>query len=166
MDESVTGLAGIALEVVDGGAIENMLVERIEMRSGVQTPIFCRVGARAGAPARDWHFRNVTIRDVCGSSCSWIASSITGVPSRRIGGVILLKDIDLTVKGGLVGDVWRRPVPERESDYPENRMFATPLPAYGFYLRHADGVVFDNVKVRVDGADPRPMIIRDDCRGK
>ena len=164
VDDDVSGLAGIALEVVDGGAIEDVLVERIEMRSGVQTPIFCRVGARADGNARDWHFRNVTIRDVRGSSCSWIASSLTGVPSRRLGGGILLKDIDLTVKGGLFGDAWRKPVPEREKDYPENRMFGTPLPACGFYLRHADGVRFENVNVRVDGTDPRPEVVREDCR--
>ncbi len=42
---SASGLAGIALEAVDGGAVEDVLVERVEMRSGVQTPFFLRVGA-------------------------------------------------------------------------------------------------------------------------
>ena len=163
VDDDTTGLAGIALEVVDGGAIEDVLIERIEMNDAAQTPIFCRVGARSGKVVRDWNFRNVTIRDVRASACSWIASSLTGVPSRRLGGGVLLKDIDLTVKGGLTGDAWRNPVPERERNYPENRMFGTPLPAYGFYLRHADGVRFENVKVRVDGTDPRPEYVRDDC---
>jgi len=161
--ESICGISGIALEAVDGGAIENVVFERIEMRDGVQTPIFLRVGARKGTPSRPWHFRNVTIRDVKGSACSWIANSITGVPDRRLGGNVLLKNIDLTMKGGLTGDDWKRPVPESEKEYPENRCFGTVLPAYGFYLRHADGVRFENVNLRTAKPDPRPAIVRDDC---
>ena len=163
VDEPISGLAGIALEAVDGGAVEDVLVERVEMRSGVQTPFFLRVGARNGTGDRPFHMRNVTIRDVKAVSCSWIASSVTGVPNRRLGGGILFQNIDMTVKGGIVGDAWRAPVPECEREYPENRSFGTPLPAHGFYLRHADGVSFENVKVRVDGEDPRPAFVMDDC---
>jgi polygalacturonase len=161
--DPVSGLAGIALEAVDGGRVENIVVRGIEMKSGVQTPIFLRVGARRGEGGNDWNMRNVLIENVVGSSCSWIASSITGVPGRRIGGGIVLRNVDLTLKGGITGDDWRKPVPEAEKSYPENRCFGTPLPAHGFYLRHADGVSFENVKIRVDGEDPRPAIIKDDC---
>jgi hypothetical protein len=109
--------------------------------------------------------RNVLIENVVGASCSWIASSITGVPGRRIGGGITLRNVDLTLKGGITGDDWRKPVPEAEKSYPENRCFGTPLPAHGFYLRHADGVTFQNVNIRVDGEDPRPAYAEDDCTG-
>jgi len=163
VDEPISGLAGVALEAVDGGAVENVLVERVEMRSGVQTPFFLRVGARKGNDSRPFHMRNVTIQNVKASSCSWIASSVTGVPGRRLGSDILFRDIDLTVKGGIAGDGWKKPVPEAEKSYPENRCFGTPLPAHGFYLRHADGVRFENVKVGVDGVDARPAFAVDDC---
>ncbi|MBR2713379.1 MAG: hypothetical protein IKB76_01200 [Kiritimatiellae bacterium] len=163
--EPVSGLAGVALEAVDGGRVENVVVCDIEMKSGVQTPIFLRVGARRGEGGNDWNMRNVLIENVVGASCSWIASSITGVPGRRIGGGITLRNVDLTLKGGITGDDWRKPVPEAEKSYPENRCFGTPLPAHGFYLRHADGVTFQNVNIRVDGEDPRPAYAEDDCTG-
>jgi hypothetical protein len=54
-------------------------------------------------------------------------------------------------------------VPECERVYPEKRCFGTPLPAHEFYLRHADGVFFDNMKVKVDGNDLRPAFVTDDC---
>ena len=57
-------------------------------------------------------------------------------------------------------------VPEVEKCYPENRMFGKPLPAYGFYVRHADDVRFENVKLRWAGGDEeREPVVQDDSRG-
>ena len=53
-------------------------------------------------------------------------------------------------------------VPECEKNYPESNAFGTVMPAYGFYLRHADGVRFENVRLRTDGPEPRPAIVQDD----
>jgi polygalacturonase len=161
--DKISGISGVCLEAVDGGTIEDVVVSDIDMRSGVQTPIFLRVGARHGED-REWNFRNVTIERVKGVACSWIANSITGVPGRRIGGGITLRDIDLVMKGGISGVDWKRPVPEKEKSYPENRCFVTPLPAYGFYLRHADGLEFENVRLSVSGGqEHRRPIVADDC---
>ena len=160
--DELSGISGICLEAVDGGRIEDVEIRDIEMRSGVQTPVFLRVGARHGADL-EGSFRDVSIERVKGFSCSWIASSITGVPKRRIGGGIVLRDIDLVLKGGISGVDWNAPVPEREKSY---RCFGTPLPAYGFYLRHADGVRFENVRLSCSGGlDGRPPVVSDDCTG-
>lgn len=35
----------------------------------------------------------------------------------------------------------------------------------GFYIRHADSVVFDNVRLTVGGEDYRPAIVTDDVNG-
>ena len=44
--------------------------------------------------------------------------------------------------------------------------FGKPLPAYGFYVRHADDVRFENVKLRWAGGDEeREPVVQDDCRG-
>jgi hypothetical protein len=52
-----------------------------------------------------------------------------------------------------------------ERAYPESFMFdKMPLPAYGFYVRHADGVVFENVDVRPASPDARKPFVFDDCR--
>jgi hypothetical protein len=53
-----------------------------------------------------------------------------------------------------------------EKSYPENRCFGTPLPAYGFYLRHADGVEFENVRLSSSGGpERRPPVVSEDCTG-
>ena len=91
------------------------------------------------------------------------ASSITGVPGLRPGG-ITLKNIDLTLKGGGTAADAAAPVEEAEKSYPENRMFGTMLPAYGFYVRHADGIRFENVRTRLyGGREERPGVVTDDC---
>ena len=48
--------------------------------------------------------------------------------------------------------------PELENAYPEPTMFGT-LPAYGFFIRHARGVVLDNVVVKYEKLDTRPAIV-------
>lgn len=161
--DPISGIGGVALEAVDGGRIEDIHVWNLKMISGVQTPIFLRVASRNGADGNDWNFRNVLIENITGSSCSWIASSITGVPTRRIGGGVTICNVDLMLKGGIAGVDWRAPVPEAEKTYPENRCFGTPLPAYGFYLRHADGIRFENVKLAYTGTEERPPVCQDDC---
>ena len=165
--DKCTGLAGIALEMVDGGVMEKVHVHDITMLHGVQTPILVRLARRrthkSGATSflRDVLIENVTAK----SSASIIASSITGVPGLRPQRVTL-RNLDLTVKGGGRAAHAAAQVPEVEKCYPENRMFKMPLPAYGFYVRHADGVRFENVKLRWAGGDEeREAVVQDDCTG-
>ena len=165
--DKCTGLAGIALEMVDGGVMEKVHVHDITMLHGVQTPILVRLARRrthkSGAKSflRDVLIENVTSK----SSASIIASSITGVPGLRPQDVTL-RNLDLTVKGGGRAAHAAAQVPEVEKCYPENRMFKMPLPAYGFYVRHADGVRFENVKLRWAGGDEeREAVVQDDCTG-
>ena len=165
--DTCTGLAGIALEMVDGGVMEKVHVHDITMLHGVQTPILVRLARRrthkSGAKSflRDVLIENVTSK----SSASIIASSITGVPGLRPQDVTL-RNLDLAVKGGGRAAHAAAQVPEVEKCYPENRMFKMPLPAYGFYVRHADGVCFENVKLRWAGGDEeREAVVQDDCTG-
>ena len=48
--------------------------------------------------------------------------------------------------------------PEREKEYPEPSMFGL-LPAYGFFIRHADGIELDDVSVAYEQEDQRPAFI-------
>jgi len=52
-------------------------------------------------------------------------------------------------------------IPEQAHKYPEFSMFGE-LPAWGFYLRHADGVVFRNVRLTLKDRDFRPALVCDD----
>ena len=163
--DPITGISGVALEMVDGGILENIHVSDIKLTGGVQTPIFVRLGRRRTKPDVTSVLRNCVIENVSGTSASFIASSVTGVPGLRPNGIVL-RNIDLVLKaGGTVGNV-RAPVKENERGYPENRMFGTMLPAYAFYLRHADGIRFENVRTRfAGGREERPAVMMDDCTG-
>jgi hypothetical protein len=54
-------------------------------------------------------------------------------------------------------------IPEVISDYPEFSMFGE-LPAWGFFVRHADGVTFKNVKLNYLKNDLRTAVIFDDVK--
>ncbi|MDR2775468.1 MAG: polygalacturonase [Tannerella sp.] len=155
----VTGIAGIALEVVDGGFMENITVSDITMED-VQTPVFIRLGRRRNSD--NSYLKDVLIKNIAASSVSYIASSITGVPGLMVENVEI-RDIDLKLKaGGKVSDTMTE-VPEVEDKYPENRMFGTMLPAYGFYIRHANNISFNNIKLSaVGGLEERHAIVADD----
>ena len=161
----LTGLAGIAVENVDGETLEDITISGIRM-DGYQTPILVRLGrrreSRTGRPAC---LKNMLIENVkaTGVARSRIACSITGVPGLRPQG-ITLRNVSLLFPGGGTAEDVICPVPEVEKSYPENRMFhALPLPAYGFYVRHADGVRLENVSTALAAADARPAVAIDDA---
>jgi polygalacturonase len=160
------GLAGIALEIVDGGKLENVSVENVDIE-GVSVPIFLRLGNRArpyvsGAKPGVGTFRKVSLRNIAARGTSLIGCSITGLPGHPIEDVTL-ENISLGFDGGGTLEDTRRDIPERETSYPESTMFGT-LPAYGFYCRHAKGLTFRNLKLGTEQADLRHAMMFDDVQ--
>ena len=160
----IASRVAIAVECVDGGILENVRVNDIKMTRCCQTPILVRLGRRREHPkGKASHLKNVVIENVTGESASLLASSITGVPGLRPQEVTI-RNVKLKVMGGGPASEVTRSVPEVEKAYPENRMFRRQmLPAYGFYVRHADGVRFENVELAYTGdTEARPAILADD----
>jgi polygalacturonase len=158
------GLAGIALEIVDGGTMENVTVSDIDIQ-GVSVPIFLRLGNRArpyvsGSKPGVGTLRNVTLRNVTARHTSPIGCSITGLPGYPIKEV-LLENVSLGFEGGGTVKDTERKIAERETSYPESTMFGT-LPAYGFYCRHARGLTFRNLTLQTKAADLRHAMMFDD----
>ena len=57
-----------------------------------------------------------------------------------------------------------RPVPEHPAKYPENTMFDWQmLPAFAFYVRHADGIRLENVRWRTLRPDERKPLVQEDA---
>ena len=54
-------------------------------------------------------------------------------------------------------------IPEMPDAYPEFSQFKE-LPAWGFYIRHAKGITFDNVSLTAQKSDYRPAIVTDDVK--
>ncbi len=164
-DAGLTGISGIALQAVDGGFIEKVHIHDITMK-GVLTPITIRLGRRHRHPSgRPGFIRDILIENIVGEASSRIANSITGVPGLRPRD-ITIRNVRLRQKGGGTLQDLEYPIPEVETAYPENTMYDfQALPAWGFYLRHADNVRFENVEFELDGADARGCYVKDDCTG-
>ncbi len=153
---------GLALETVDGGWLEDVTISNLTMRN-IQMPLFLRLGARMRGPAGIpvGFLRRVSISDVTTIDADpRYPSCFAGIPGHPIEDV-KLSNIRHHLAGGLTpGDAVQNP-PELETAYPEPSMFGT-LPAYGFFVRHARGISWDNVDVRFGKPDTRPAyVLRD-----
>ncbi|SEO83852.1 Glycosyl hydrolases family 28 [Mucilaginibacter gossypiicola] len=155
--EPVTGLAGIALEIVDGGIMDGINISNIVM-DGVQTALFIRLGSRSNSTGA---IRNVMISNVTAKSVSRIASSITAIPGFKVENIVL-RDINIQSPGGGEISEYTAKVPEQELAYPENRMFGTSLPAYGIYLRHVNNISLYNIQFKPAGSEARPAVYIED----
>ena len=161
----VYGQSGIAIEAVDGGVIDSVLCDNIQI-SGVETPIFIKLGDRSrknpdglGLPGK---MQNVTISNVTARGESKMSSSITGFPGYYVNNIVL-KNVSLTSSGGGTTTDANRVVPENQKNYPENTMLGT-LPAYGLYIRHAKNITLDNVTTSYASSDVRPAIYTEDVQ--
>jgi polygalacturonase len=157
---------GLALETVDGGNIEDIVVTNITMRDVTTAPIFLRLGRRMrgpeGAPVA--RFRRIQISDVVVSDADpRFASIIAGLPGHPVEDV-RLSDIRILYRGGGTRAQAALEPPERETNYPEPSMFGE-IPAYGFFIRHARGVELSNVEVGFMTEDLRPAFHLEDVRG-
>src|SRR5262249_51451285 len=72
-------------------------------------------------------------------------------------------NVAIRFDGGLA-TVPAAPVEAKENQYPESNMFGD-LPAWGFYLRHVQGVTFSTVTSTVASPDARQPVVADDVTG-
>ena len=166
--------AGIALQCVDGGTLDRVVVSGVVM-DRVGCALFLRLGNRGRgmeqpAPGR---LRNITISNIAVSGASDIGSSITGQSGFPIQDV-LIENMRLASVGGGTADQARRAIPEYPDAYPECNMFVpaqwaesqgpkpAQLPSYGLYARHVTGLKLRNVDFPAEEPDARPAFIADD----
>jgi polygalacturonase len=157
---------GLALETVDGGFLEDIVISNITMRDVVNDPIFLRLGARMRAPAGTpiGALRRISISNVRAYNVDPLCScTISGLPGHDITD-ISLSDIHISFKGEGTKEQAERVVPENEAAYPEPGMFGVE-PAYGLYVRHAADVRFHDVQFELLGSDQRPSMVFDDVKG-
>lgn len=156
---------GLALETVDGALLEDITISNITMRDITNAPIFIRLGARMRAPdsmkigeCRRIILSNITVYN----ADPRFGSIISGIPGHDIKD-LELHNIKIYYQGGGTREMANTTVPEYEKDYPEPYRFKT-IPAYGFFIRHVDGLTLDNVAVRFMKEDQRPPYIIDDVK--
>lgn len=163
VDSDKTVISGLALEVVDGGIMDQILISDIVM-DGVQTPIFIKLGNRKNYGDTPGQLKNIQINNIIARNASLISSSITGYPGNNIQNV-KISNVDITYKGGGTEKHYQQNVPENEKEYPENRMFGHSLPAYGFFIRHVENITLKSIQIRTLVEDVRPAFLLDDVSG-
>jgi polygalacturonase len=156
---------GLALESVDGALLEDVTITNITMRNIISAPIFLRLGSRMRGPEgvpvgkiRRVIISNIVAYDTKPGYCS----IISGIPGFDIEDV-QLNNIQIYCTGGGTKEMAASEPPEQENGYPEPGMFGS-TPAYGFYVRHVDGIEFNNVQVSYDGEDARPPFSLNDVK--
>lgn len=179
--------SAIAIECVDGGTLENVLVQDIDA-TNTGNAIFIRLGKRSGENVGV--LKNITLRnirvdvsferpdyayEIRGPALPFFhntfPSSITGIPGHPVENVTL-ENIVINYPGRGNKGLAHMPitrlddVPEMELAYPEFSMFGE-LPAWGFYIRHVQGLQMKHIRINIEGPDYRPAFVLDDVqRGK
>ncbi|MBQ4399567.1 MAG: hypothetical protein II829_08310 [Bacteroidales bacterium] len=173
--------SAITIQSVDGGICENILVDSL-YATNVGNAIYLNVGARRDKQS---FMDGITIRNLY---CEVAATKpdagyeyegpIEDLP-RNISpcGIIGLKDskiknvtlenIEIVFPGGgdphyaHVGLDELDKVPEMPKAYPEFSQHME-LPAWGFFIRHVDGLTMNNITLRALKKDYRTAIVMDD----
>ena len=156
--------SGVSLESEDGGTVEHFWITDIEMIR-VWSPFFLRLEnrgrVRPGDPAPGpGAIRQILFEHIRGGGNGPRGSYILGIPEARIRDAVF-RDIELRQKA-YTGEV--RPAgeyPDFTGLYPDAHMIDGfgPAPAYGMWVRHADGIVLDRYRIIPEGTDSRPGIV-------
>lgn len=174
--------SAIALEAVDGGFIENVEADSVQVFN-TGNAIFLRTGERRGKRSR---LENIRIKNVMAEIAATKPDSgyeyegpiedmprnisppviIAGLPGAIITNVSF-NNIELIHPGGgnpqfarvLLNEL--DSVPEIPASYPEFSKFRE-LPAWGIYIRHAKEIQFNNLKLSCGKKDYRTAIVLDD----
>jgi len=168
-------MSAIKLECVDGGTLENILIQNI-MMDRVEGPLFIRLGNRGaayqtpepdGSPVKVGALRNITISHIRATvtTADKLRSGImiTGIPGHQVSG-LRLENIDIHFPGMGPADKVDRAVPEDEKRYPEQFFFGS-LPAYGMFIRHAENIALNEIQFSYAGEEKRPAFVLEDVNG-
>lgn len=163
------GKAGIGITMNDGAVIENVKYKNVEMRN-VCAPIFIQIRDRDGVgKIRNMRFDNITAPLI--SSIPeykkrlphgyWVAA-ISGLKEQPVENIVF-NNLALTYPGGVKETADKIAPPYPPLDYQPRKMGMRP--ASGFYIRHARGIEFHNLKIIHEKPDLRPAIVADHAEG-
>ncbi len=151
---------GLALETVDGAHLEDVAISNITMRDVSSTPLFLRLGRRMRGPKdlRIGVFRRVLISNiVCSMPNPRTCSIIAGIPGHPVEDVCI-SDLFILENGGGAAGMANVEPPEQEKGYPGPGRLG-PMPASGFFIRHARGIELRNIRLQYQRPDARPVFV-------
>jgi hypothetical protein len=154
--------SGIAIEMVDGGWIEGVLISNIRMQRN-RAPIFIRRGNRRprqdGTPGT---LRGVMIENIHATGCIFTPVVVAGLPGFDVEDVTL-SNIRMDTEEAGKAEWMKREIPELPKTYPNARTFGR-LPAYGIYSRHVTGLRLRDIEFRSAAEEARPVVWCEDVK--
>jgi hypothetical protein len=152
------GRGGISTEEVDGGQVYDVTYRRITL-DAVYSPIYTVIGTRTHIGGID----DLRYEAISASNLNTMTGSpISGVlvsPTTYYLYSLLFSNVDIQYLGGFNAIP---PIPpEMGSQYPECNDWGY-LPAYGYFIRHANGVTFRDCDTSVSPADARQAMVEVD----
>ena len=103
--------------------------------------------------------RRLVFENIHGGGNGRRGSIISGIPGAKVEDVVF-RNIQLTTAGGGTKDDAGRAVPEIVDAYPDAFSFGKTVPAFGFWMRHANRIAFGNVDISAGKADARPAFVQ------
>ncbi|HEY4281502.1 MAG TPA: glycosyl hydrolase family 28 protein [Chthoniobacterales bacterium] len=156
--------AAMVLMSRNGANVSNINFSRLEF-SNCGAAFFVFLGQQPGHPDGDVdklgyidnvHFTDILCSTDNSTSNKW-GSNVTGQIYNNVTYPItnlFFTNCNITFKGG-DNSVPGNPPEWDSNQYPEVSMWGD-LPAYGYYMRHVNGVTFTNCVSRLNGSDSRP----------
>jgi len=158
---------GLALEEVDGGTMENIIVTNITMSDISHYPIYVTLGRRNRGPKATTHIgtvRNIFISNILVTGADSLSGiQITGTVGYPLEN-ITLQNINVQYKGGGTKEQGLKAFPELARGYPEPFLLGAN-PAYGLFARHVIGLHLFNISFTTINHDQRPAFIAQDIDG-
>lgn len=180
--------SAVTIQSVDGAEVENIVIDSLDA-ANTGNAIYLRTGKRWGG-AKEGYLRNITLSNIrvevplekadAGYSYEGPVedlprnvspAGIVGIPGMPVEN-ITLRNVEIVYPGGgnkLYAYRGTSPeeldsIPEMIDIYPEFSQFKE-LPAWGLFIRHANGITLENVRLVAGKKDYRPAIVADDVQG-
>lgn len=156
--------SGISIESCDGSVVSKVNIRNIEIDS-MACPVFIRLNNRNRNHLPELESRgelkNINISSVKAKNAE-IPIMIMGIPTQKVKDVYL-RDISVKYAPGKDYRDFRLKVPEQEREYPESNRFRN-LNAYGIFVRHAENISVEKLKVIPRDNTKRKFKIISDCK--
>ncbi len=156
--------SGVSLEMVDGGTLENFLIEDITI-DRAWSPFFLRLEDRGRVKPGDpkpapGNLRRIAIAHVRGGDNGPRGSYFIGIPEKAIEDV-LLYDVRLEQHASEKPVLDENAIDELRGIYPDAHMIDDlgDAPARGLWARHVHGLSLAGYDIVPDREDPRPYLV-------
>lgn len=155
------GACGIALGCVDGGMLENVSVNHVQMDQ-VRVPFFIKLGDR-GRPIYDGDIhrpvqfaRGISLSHITAKKASPTGCYIMGLPEQPVRDV-RIENCDFEFEGGGDDALAESTVPLKRDVYPSCDAFGR-FPSFGIFMRDAENIQLSDLNLHTMSPDARPAL--------